>query len=191
MEKFDIYRFAPCKEGRKYYEKKRYFRKAWNDCPRGDWMLWIADVLKIDHRLLTKAKARCANTIRHLIVDAPYVDLIDEALRYSDGEIDREELNRHGSTALKAIETLRIHPYFYAAAIAAIASAADTLSADCAASYAATASMGYAMEADSSGEFMITGNTAQEANQLQTANICREMLTDAVFEKVNELKKNN
>jgi hypothetical protein len=190
--KFDISEFYPCKEGVEYYAKKSSFRKAWNDCPRGDWMLWIATELEIDHRLLTKAKARCANTVRILMMTQPHIELIEAALRYAAGEIDREELRIHASTAMDALVATIIPPYSYAAATAAIASAVDTLSAGSAASYAATASTAYAIV--SSDYSMAKGNSlayesAGKTNQLQTANICRKELTDAVFEKIKEFQK--
>ena len=40
----------PCKGAVEYYETKENFEQAWNDCHRGDWMLWIASKLKVDKR---------------------------------------------------------------------------------------------------------------------------------------------
>ena len=40
----------------------RGIKTAWRDCPRGDWMLWIAGRLEIDHKLLVLAACDCAET---------------------------------------------------------------------------------------------------------------------------------
>ncbi|MDR2407946.1 MAG: hypothetical protein LBE13_07535, partial [Bacteroidales bacterium] len=72
--KLDIKPFTPCEEGLEYYESKASFDKAWADCPRGDWMLWLAFQLGVDNRTLTKAKALCANTVRHLMKDKRSTD---------------------------------------------------------------------------------------------------------------------
>jgi hypothetical protein len=44
----DITKYDPCKEGLLYYNSFETFEDAWNNCPRGDWMLWIASKLDID-----------------------------------------------------------------------------------------------------------------------------------------------
>ncbi len=41
---------------------KRGIRTAWRDCPRGDWMLWLAGRLDIDRKLLVLAACDCAET---------------------------------------------------------------------------------------------------------------------------------
>ena len=39
------------------------------ECPRGDWMLWLAKRVNMDIKPLTLAKARCAKTVIHLMKD--------------------------------------------------------------------------------------------------------------------------
>jgi len=41
---------------------KRGIKTAWRDCPRGDWMLWLAGRLDIDRKLLVLAACDCAET---------------------------------------------------------------------------------------------------------------------------------
>jgi hypothetical protein len=89
----DIKQFNPDEELLKYYESKASFEDAWNDCERGDWMLRIAISLKVEDRVLTKAKALCANTIRYLMKELWSTNAVDAALRYADGEISRKELD--------------------------------------------------------------------------------------------------
>jgi hypothetical protein len=154
--KLDIKQFHPCGEGLEYYETNSSFEEAWNDCERGDWMLWIAKKLEVDDRLLTKAKALCANTVRHLMKDIRSTAAIDAALRYANGEISRKELDEYSAYA--AYDAAYDAAYAaYAAADAAYAAAdADTL----------------------------------KSNLHQTAGICREVLTEAVFGKVKEMTTN-
>ena len=41
---------------------KRGLMTAWRDCPRGDWMLWLAGRLDIDRKLLVLVACDCAET---------------------------------------------------------------------------------------------------------------------------------
>ena len=119
--KFDITKFNPCREGLEYYESQESSASACNNCPRGDWMLWIAARLEIDHRILTRAKALCANTVRHLMKDRRSTDAIDAAFRYADGEISREELAnyyREADAADADYAAAYASAYYAAAAVA-------------------------------------------------------------------------
>jgi hypothetical protein len=100
--KFDITQFDPCDEGMEYYESKASFEEAWNDCEIGDWMLWIAANLEIDRRLLVKAAALCAGTVRHLMEDKRSTEAIDACLRYAAGEIDESEMREYADAASAA-----------------------------------------------------------------------------------------
>jgi hypothetical protein len=167
--KLDIKQFCPCDEGLDYYESKASFEGFWSDCERGDWMLWMAARLKIDDRTLTRAKALCANTVRHLMKDPRSAAAVDAALRYADGEISREELNVYASAV--AIVAAYAHT-----AYAAYAAADDTNAATVAACAA------YAVAANDDAYT----NAARDANRRQTADICRQVLTEAVFEIVKQ-----
>jgi hypothetical protein len=123
---------------------------AWQNCERGDWMLWIAKKLGVDDRKLTMAKYHCAAQVLHLMKDQRSLDAMAASLKYAEGLISREELND-------------------AAAYAADADAAD---ADAAAAYdaaydAADAAADAAAYADAD---------AKKENQRQTADICRKHL---------------
>jgi hypothetical protein len=163
--KIDITRFDPCDEGREYYESKASFEEAWNDCGHGDWMLWIAARLEIDRRLLVKAAALCAGTVRHLMKDKRSTDAIDACLRYAAGEIGESELENYAYAAYAASD---------AAYAAYAASDAAYYSAYFDNSVAASAAAAHA-------------SAARTANRLLTADICREQLTQAVMEKVSKL----
>jgi hypothetical protein len=191
--KLDITPFNPCGEGIEYYESKQSSEEACNDCERGDWMLWIAAKLPIDDRVLTKAKALCANTVRHLMKDKRSTDAVDAALRYADGKINREELDKYAIEADKAVALAAVdvdHANYastiVAAVAAAIASTAAAAHADAVAVHAAHAAhAAHAYNADVRDAHN-AGYIAATANRRQTADICREILTEAVFEKINQ-----
>jgi hypothetical protein len=141
MKTIEILKFNPCIKSIEFRNQYPDFQSAWNACPRGDWMLWIASKLNIDEKVLILAKGLCANTVRHLMKNENSLKAIDTAIAFGNGFIPKEELQLS-----------------YAAAAAAYA--AD----------AATYSAAYSAAAD-----------AEKENQLKTANICREILTEHVF----------
>jgi hypothetical protein len=175
----DIKQFYPSRKLSAYFESKSSFEEAWNDCERNDWMLWIAYKLKVDDRLLTKAKALCANVFRHLMEDKRCTDAIDAALRYADGEISREELEKYKIDAIEAYVDVPDGEYN---PTAAACMAVDTdLYFD--ASFDADNTNVYSGVYLCSFESDIPGT-------LKLADIHREVLTDAVFEKVKQLNNN-
>jgi hypothetical protein len=218
--KFDISQFSPCSEGKGYYDSKATAEDAWRDCERGEWMLWIAHKLDIDRRTLTRAKALCANTVRHLM-NKRSTDAIDAALQYADGKITEKELDDAASRASAAADVAHAHAHAdvvyadayaaYAAARAAAAVAADDDDDVVAASAASAAYVAYAYDAydaaydathaathaatraieaaiEATNAATAAEAAARKANQLQTANICREVLTEAVFKKIKKIQ---
>ena len=51
--KFVIEKFNACKESIVFRKNYSDFKTAWENCPRGDWMLWIAKKLNVDLLKLT------------------------------------------------------------------------------------------------------------------------------------------
>lgn len=45
---------------------ERTLKAAWNECPRGDWLLWLAPRLGVDRRLVVEAACRCAEAVLYL-----------------------------------------------------------------------------------------------------------------------------
>jgi len=117
----------------------RTLEQAWNDCHRGDWMLWLAHKKGVDSRKLTLAKARCARLIFHLMKDERSRNAVEVAEKYGLGEAAREELDAAAATATAAYAA-----YADDAAAAYAAYAAD----DAAAAYAAYAAYAAADDAD-------------------------------------------
>ena len=125
----------PCPPGKHYLRRYKTLRGAWYSCPRGDWMLWLAQKLGVDVRVLTLAKGLCANAVRHLMKDPRSVVAVDAAIAFGRGEMGEKELD--------------------AAAVDADAAAAGAVDR---ASYA-----------------------ARKRVWAKTADICRDILTEAVM----------
>ena len=154
MKTTKLEKTGACREAILYVKEQENYVKAWQNCPRGDWMLWIAAKLKVDKRLLTLAKGKCAETVLHLMRDQRSKDAVRAAIDYGHGIISDEQL--------------RI--------TAAAAAAAYT-----AAAYAACAAYAAANAAAAAYDAAYAACAARKQNQLQTANICREILTEVVL----------
>ena len=100
--KFEIEKFNACKESIVFRKNYPDFKTAWENCPRGDWMLWIAKKLNVDLLKLTTAKALCANTVRNLMRDERSTKAIDVAILFGQGKASREELDAAAADAYTA-----------------------------------------------------------------------------------------
>ena len=125
--KYEIEQFNPCNDALIFRKKYKTFRGAWNNCPRGDWMLWIAKRVGIDIRLLTLAKGYCAKTVIHLMTDQRSKDAVKAAIDYGHGKIDDVQLrnavyaaaNANADAADAAYAANAVYVAAYAAAYAA------------------------------------------------------------------------
>ena len=178
---FEIEKFKACKESIAFRENYSDFKSAWENCPRGDWMLWIAKKLEVDLLKLTTAKALCANTVRHLMKDERSKKAIDVAILFGQGLATREELDFAAADAYAAAHTATYSAAAYAANTDAYAAAyaADTATYS-AAAYAAVAA--YAADA-----YAADAAASRQKNQQETAEICRRVLTDVVLTAIDNL----
>jgi hypothetical protein len=185
--KFEIEIYSPCREAVEYRKGFDTFRQAWDACPRGDWMLWLASAVRVNKRLLTLAKGRCAETVKHLMQDERSVRAVETAIAYGLGEATDEQL----ATAADAAADAAVAEYYaacaaeYAAEYAAVAaySAADV--AVYAYAYAAADAAAYADAAATYAAYSaVAASAARTKNQMQTANICRELLTEEVMKLI-------
>ena len=175
----EISKYYPCSEAVAYRSVYASFEDAWNNCHRGDWMLWIAQKVGVDIKILTKAKALCALTVRHLMKDERSIKACEVALKFADGEATSEELSAAYTNAAAAYAAA----YAYAAAAYAYAAAAAyTNAAANAAANAANAAANAANAAADAAAYAYAG----EKSKKQTADICREVLTDEVFKLIKQ-----
>ena len=114
-----------CAEALEYLEGFETIQDAWDNCGRGDWMLWLCGrksgaPWSEGRRKLVRTSCRCARLVYDLMPEESKKALVLFE-RWSDGEeISREELD--------AVRYAAVH----AAAFAAAAAAADAAVADAA-----------------------------------------------------------
>jgi hypothetical protein len=104
--------------------------EAWEQCERGDWLLWWSQKEAADARELTLAKARCAKLVIHLMKDERSIAAVEAAENYGLGLISMEELTAASSSS--AASAYAAYASAYAASAAAYAAYADADSADAA-----------------------------------------------------------
>lgn len=141
---------------------------------RGDWLLWLAKKIDIPKRPLTLAKARCAKTVIHLMKDERSINAVNLAEEYGlSDEVSEDDLRKAADAANAAYGAASDAAYAALAAVFAV-------EADCGACAAATVAAAAACAV----------LNAKRKNQLQTAEICREVLGKMIIARVNELLTN-
>jgi hypothetical protein len=150
------------------------WEEIYNTCHRGDWLLWLfAKTNPDDFRLLTLAKAHCANTVRHLMTDERSTNAVDVAIAFGEGRATIEEFNSAYNAATAAYhaayDACAYTAVFAAAAVAASASATNIPDAYVAAAVAATA-------AACASAYVAAAVAAKKENQKLTADVCRKYL---------------
>jgi len=169
MQTTKLEKINACCEAREWVATQKNYKEAWQNCERGDWMLWLAKRLDVDDRKLTLAKFKCANQVRHLMKDSRSIAALDAAERYGNGEINRDELNTATAAAYAAYAAAAAAAYADAAAYAAYADAAAY------AAYAAYADAAYAAD-------------ARKESLKRSADFCREILTEEVLTAYAKLR---
>ena len=185
MKTEKLEKLSPCKEAIAFCRQFKTYKEAWQNCERGDWMLWLAARLKVDERKLFLASGKCAETVIHLMKDQRSRDGVQAAIDYGNGLINKNQLENAAYAAASAADAAYAAAYAAYAADAADAAAYAASAAD--AAYAAFAAAAYAAYAAYDAASAATSAAAKKNNQLLTANICREILTDAVFAKYKRL----
>ena len=192
MKKFNINQFKPCLDAAKYYDACKSSKEAWNNCPRGDWMLWIALKLGVNIKILTLAKVHCALTMKHLIKDKRSIKALEVALKFANNKATLKELkiaaNVANVAADAAADDADVAAYVAntAADVANTAAYAVNAAANADnAAYAAADAAAYAVNAAANAAYDVA-DAAKIKNQLKTANICRKYLTESVCEIINK-----
>jgi len=202
MKKFNIYKFKPCLIAAKYYDACKSSEEAWNNCSRGDWMLWITSKLGVDIKILTLAKVHCALTVKHLMKDKRSIKALEMALKFVNGKATLEELKIAADAAYAAAYINYTHAANVADDACANAANAAAYAADVAnavayattntTAYAAANAAAYAADAiyadyayTAYTDIYTVADAAKIKNQLKTANICRKYLTKSVFKIIN------
>jgi hypothetical protein len=158
------------------------------DCHRGDWLLWLAKKIDVDFKLLTLAKGHCAATVIHLLKDERSKKAIQAAIDFGNGLIHENDLKSAAADATDAAYSCAAaDAYADAAAYAAADAYADAAAAAYAAAdaYADAAAAAYAA-ADAYAAAADAAAAAKKENQMNTANICREIIGNEIIKIINE-----
>ena len=173
MNSQQILRFlSACSESEEW-AGSRTPQEAWEACPRGDWLLWLAGKLEIDRKLLVLAACDCARLALPFVPEGEQRPLkaIETAEAWTRGEASLEEVKAAADAARASANAAYAAAYTaytantaYAAAYAAVdaANAANAV-------YAANAAA-YAADADAKAK------TQQKCAELVRARITWEMV---------------
>ena len=99
-----------CEEAVKWAEDKT-IEQAVKECHRGDWMLWLAQKVDIELKLLMLAKGHCANTVRNLMKDERSIKAVDAAIEYGEGKATQENLYAAAHVAAYAADAVYAATY--------------------------------------------------------------------------------
>ena len=66
--------------------------EAWNACERGDWLLWMAEMLCVDQRKLMMCGALCAHTVIQHMKDPRSRNAVRVIFLWSRGKATDEQL---------------------------------------------------------------------------------------------------
>lgn len=144
----------------------RDLAKAWEQCHRGDWMLWLAATAGIDRRRLVMAACACA---RLALV---HVSRKENRSRLA---IETTEAWCRGEATIEQVKEVRGKACVVAAAAAAAAAVDSGIDAVRAAGVAAAAAVAAAEDAESHSEVAVAA--ARQEMQRKTASIVRSMIT--------------
>lgn len=197
-----------CEDGLIWAKTQSDLYDLWNNCHRGDWLLWLANKLKVDKRKQALCAALCAHTVVHLMTDARSREAVRIAFLWGRGKVTNEQLREAREAARAAYTTTTAATYaadadYWAAARAAAnaavrvtgaatwAAADDATNAATSAAYWAYWTDDTINAADDDATWAAaadTANAAMQANQLRTAEIARKILTNDVMKKIKEIK---
>jgi len=190
MSKLDKILARVFEEGKKYFSQYSLLEEAWNNCERGDWMLCLAFNMGISLQELTLAKGRIAKTVVHLMEDDRSKKAVEVAITFGKGKATIKELNAAKVAAYAAYIVANINVFdTYSQAKDAANQAANACVNFCkiyeVATYAARA---VAVAADAYDIYDDAESAIKKSLQ-NSAEICRGVLTETVFKRLAELRK--
>jgi hypothetical protein len=85
------------------WAKGKSWKKVFETCHRGDWLLWLfVRTSPDDIRLRVLVAGHCANTVRHLMKDKRSLEAVDMAIRFGEGKATKGELDAAAWSATAA-----------------------------------------------------------------------------------------
>ena len=177
----EILRFNPCMEALQFRLKFDSFESAWNACQRADWMLWLAHKLRIGNRKTTLAKGLCAQTVIDLMGNDVSKEATRLAISYGQGDASIEELNGIALKAFQVTYDKSRSEHFAAFAAYSVVAHSQYLDTTVATQNAVIWSK------KQKGGLMEDAIELGVENKKRTADICRDILTKDVLNKISKL----
>ena len=150
--------------------------RMWEECERGDWLLWFAAKVGIDRKVIVRAACACAREALRFVPDGEIrpKTAIETAERWCNGEATIEQV-RNASSAAAAADAAA-----YAAACDA-AYAAYAADADAAfAAYAAAAYAAYAAYAAADAAACARKEALEKSAQIVKSMLSLDQIKDAL-----------
>jgi hypothetical protein len=162
-----------CKESIKWIKQNNIqsLENAWYACERGNWLLWMAEKLKVDKHKLVLCAALYAHTVMQYMEDPKSRNAVRIAFLWGRGKATDIELEKASADAW----------------IIALGALAHNV-ADAAAWAAAWVSSGCAIGTADAVALAISRITDKKPNQLRSTTIIRKICTEDVMKKLKEIK---
>ena len=150
--------------------KDRDLERMWEECERGDWLIWFAAKVGIDRKVIVRTACACAREALRFVPDGEIrpKTAIETAERWCNGEATIEQVRNASSAAADADASY--------AADAAYAAYADAAFAAFAA-YAAAAYAAYAAAAYAAADAAAAAACARKEALEKSAQIVKSMLS--------------
>ena len=156
---------------------ERDLETAWSECPRGDWMLWLAKRAGVDIRMMKAAKAECAALAWEWMPEDARV-AVEVARAFARGETTQEEMQKAAAAAYNAA---------YVASCAVVACAAYAAAY---AAYPAYAAKSAAYAAEAAAEAAAYDDEAAAAARKDAQKRCTEIVREIIpFTEIQKLVK--
>ena len=189
MKPIDLIPASACANARKWAATQTGTpEQAWNACPRGDWLLWLAHYFGVERRLLVLSASDCAASVVDLVKsESPLASVwaIDSARRFARGETDVEECRAAADAAACAADAADASAAYVAYASAAYAAAYAAYAADAAsaadAAYAAAAAAACAAYTTADA-YTTAADAARKKKHAECARLVRKHIPWAVIE---------
>ena len=179
-----------CSDACGWVATQKNYKEAWQNCERGDWMLWLAKKLNVDDRKLTMAKAMCAKQVEHLMKDQRSKDAIQACIDCFNGLISKERFNAAAYAAAYAADDVMASTAYAATAAAHAAAAGDgAYDAAVAGAAAAIAADAAYIAAVDVGVTDTDADAARLNSLKRSADICREYLTEDVLTAYRKIRR--
>jgi hypothetical protein len=163
-----------CSEAIEWAETQPSLEAAWQNCDRGDWMLWYAAKVGSDHKKLVLAACGCARTALEFVPQGEQRPLaaIETAERWASGDesVSLDDMKNAASAAYAASATNA------AAASAAFAAFAAYAASAAFATYAAVAYAAFAAYAASAASASSAAASAAAYAKLAVLKHCADIV---------------